>query len=531
MRQIILFILTALLLQNNTLATSYILPTWEESATTSEFIGVVECIVAGGIVARYRVIDSWKGAPVGTEFNISQHVDPFGPQFPVSLVGERSLVFAEKSPSYRLGSFSGGGATPLWWRKIPTDLRCFRVLPIKEPTERYLSVYMGFKSGGLAQFKAEVTDFLKSDSEGQELRLMLATALKNLHLPDPTEPSDKGNEEDIKLYEWLKGAKDVEQLWMRIRERAALLNPPLIPKTAEERKAESHKRTLLGMIRDGGRDRCKALLEQADISTLPWDKNELERAASYIRRNLSPTRGRNLLPEDNTQIKKPVTAEDIAKAESALMKTWDGETGQAFELLCHHSPSSLVPFLAGWQPSKDGRNRQFGYTLGSVFGHLCASDRIKHLNALLSAKDEWIKVSAAVYLCFDDAKQGKKALSNLLTLESDAGVWAAIVLASRGEKAAMPRALQVMVIPDDQGMYSMNHYNLQLRLRVILSNVASSSSLSQPPGPSKEYADGPERKIIHQQWHESLSNWWEANQEKIELSDPWAKFLDEHKVD
>ena len=121
MRQILLLILTPLLLQNNTQATSYILPTWEESATTSEFVGVVECIVAGGIVARYRVIDSWTGAPVGTEFNIAQHVDPFGPQFPVSLVSEQSLVFAEKSPSYRLSSFSGGGATPLWWRKIPTD--------------------------------------------------------------------------------------------------------------------------------------------------------------------------------------------------------------------------------------------------------------------------------------------------------------------------------------------------------------------------------------------------------------------------
>lgn len=139
MRQIILLILTALLLQNSTLATSYILPTWEESATTSEFVGVVECIVAGGIVARYRVIDSWKGAPVGTEFNISQHVDPFGPQFPVSLVGERSLVFAEKSPSFRLGSLSVGGGPPLWWRQIPTDLRCFSVVPIKEPIGRYFS--------------------------------------------------------------------------------------------------------------------------------------------------------------------------------------------------------------------------------------------------------------------------------------------------------------------------------------------------------------------------------------------------------
>jgi hypothetical protein len=531
MRQIILLILTALLLQNNTRATSYILPTCEESATTSEFVGVVECIVAGGIVARYRVIDSWKGAPIGTEFNIAQHVDPYGPQFPVSLVGERSLVFAEKSPSYRLSSFSGGGATPLWWRKIPTDLRCFSVVPIKEPMGRYLSIYMGFRGGGLAQFKAEVTSFLGADSEGQEMRLMLAAARKNLHLPDPTEPSDKGNEQDIKLYEWLSGAKDIEELWQRILERATQLNPPPIPKTAEEIKADSHKRILLEMISSGGRERCKALLELADVSTLPWDKKELDRAASYIRRSLSRAEGRIIPSQDSEQNKPPATAEQIAKAESALSKPWDGETGKAFELLCHHSPGSLVPFLNGWQPTKDRRNQQFGYTLGSVFGHLCASDRIKHLSSLLAANDDWIKVSAAVYLCFDDAKAGKEALSKLLSLQADAGAWAAIVLASRGEKAGIPRALEVMATPDDPSIFSINHHNLQLRLRVLLSNVASASGVSQPPGPSKEYADGSERAIINQQWHESLSEWWDVNRDKIKLADPWAKFLDEQKVD
>lgn len=531
MRQIILFILTALLLQNNTLATTYILPTWEESATTSEFVGVVECIVAGGIVARYRVIDSWKGAPVGTEFNISQQVDPFGPQFPVSLVGERSLVFGEKSPTYRLGSVGSGGASPLWWRRIPTDLTCFNVLPLKEPMRRYFSAYLGYSGGGLPQFKAEVTDFLKCDRAGQELRLMLATARKNLHLPDPTEPSDKGNEEDIELYEWLTGAKDVDQLWQRILERASKLNPPPIPKTAEEGKARSHKWTLLSMIGDGGRERCKALLAQTDLTTLPWDKKEIDSAVADIRWNLSPARGRAMPPEANGQIKKPVTGVDIAKAEAALTKTWNDETGQAFELLCQHSPSSLVPFLTTWLPSNDRRNQQFGYTLGSAFGHLCASDRIKHISSLLAANDEWIKVSAAVYLCFDDAKAGKEALSKLLTLQGDTGAWAAIVLASRGEKTAMPRALEVMAIPDDQGMSSMNHHNLQLRLRVLLSNVASASGADQPPDPSKEYSDGPERLIMQKQWHESLSKWWEMNQDKIKLADPWAKFLDEQKVD
>lgn len=530
MRQIFLLILTALLLQNNTRATSYILPTWEESATTSEFVGVVECIVAGGIVARYRVIDSWKGSPVGTELNISQHVDPFGPQFPVSLVGERSLVFAKKGPSYQSWSFSVGHGIPLWWRNMPTDLNCFLVAPIKEPLGMHLSIYTGNMSTGLAQFKANVTDFLNRDSKGREVLLMLATARKNLHLPGTAIPGDKGNKEDTKLYELLSAARDVEGLWKLVLERAAKLSPPRIPETAEEMKAESHKRILLRMISDGGRERCKTLLEQVDLATLPWGRGEIESALSSIQRRLSPGQGRDSLARDDVRVTKVVTVGQIAQAESALEKSWDNDTWQAIELLCRHSPGSVVPFLSEWH-SKDGSAQQFGYLLGSFYGHRCASDRIKHLKALLSAKDEWIKTSAAVYLCFDDAKQGKEALSKLLTLQGDAGAWAAIVLASRGEKAAIPRALEVIGIPDDYGMDSMNHRNLQLRLRVLLSNVASASGVSQPPGPAKEYADGHERAIIHQQWHQSLSKWWDVNQSKIKLADPWAKFLDEQKVD
>jgi hypothetical protein len=526
MRQIILIILAALLIQGKTLATDRIRPTWAELAITSEFVGVVECIVAGGIVARYRVIDSWKGASVGTELNISQHVDPFGPQFPVSLVGERSLVFEEKNTSYRLGSFRAGVTTPLWWRKVPADLSCFSMVPVEERMESYLISYTGYRSGGLAQLKADVANLLKGDSLSQERSLMLAAAGKGLHLPNSVYLNSKGNEEDIKLYELLCDAKDVDALWRRILEQAAKLNPPRIPETSVEIKAASHKRTLLRMISDGGRERCKALLELADPSMLPWDKQELVSALSDIRRNLSPRKGESMPLEDKPVGKRPVTGEDISKAESSLGEEWD-----AFELLCHHSPGSVVSYLIGWQPSKDLQNEQFGYVLGSVFGHLCKPDRIQHLKALLSAKDDWIKVSAAVYLCFDDAKQGKEALSKLLTLEGDAGAWAAIVLASRGEKTAMPRALEVMSIPGDLGMHSMNHHNLQLRLRVLLSNVANASGVAQPPGPSKEYYDWPENRLIHQQWFESLSKWWEVNKDRIKLSDPWSGVLDAQKVD
>ncbi len=532
MRQIFLLLLTALSLQGRSLATSYNLPTWEHLAETSEFIGLVECVTAGGIVARYRVTESWKGAAVGTEMNISQHVDVFEPQFPISLVGEAFLVFADKSTSYRISSITSGGGVPLWWRKIPVDLRCFHLVPLKVPFGSYLSSYLGARSGGLAQFKSEVTGFLRCGREEQELRLILAAARKELYLPDPTEPSSRGNEKDLRLYESLQGTKDVEELWKRIVGHASKLSVPAIPETEEEPLRKRRKAALLFMLGEGGRQQCEELLGKADPSTLPWDKKEVDWAMSQIRRNLSSRdSGPHRQTDPDANSRKPPTPDDIAKAKTLLSKPWDYQTGPAFELLCRHAPGSVVPYLLAWQPSDKKRGPISGYLIGSAFGHLCAVDRARHLKALQSAKDGWIRASAAVYLCFDERNEGEKALRKMAMTEGDAGAWAALVLASRGDKSSMLRALEVMATPDDGGMRSTNHRNLQKRLRVLLSNVANASGVSQPPSPPKEYPDQSEIIEIQKQWHEGLVSWWRENQEKIILVDPWAGILEEQRVD
>ena len=36
--------------------------TWEQLILKADFVGVVQCEVAGGIVARYKVLETWKGA-------------------------------------------------------------------------------------------------------------------------------------------------------------------------------------------------------------------------------------------------------------------------------------------------------------------------------------------------------------------------------------------------------------------------------------------------------------------------------------
>ena len=76
-------------------ATSVDPMTWDQITLQADFIGVVTCAVAGGIVARYRVDETWKGAPaVGGELALRVGADYWGPQFPIALCGQRYLVAA-----------------------------------------------------------------------------------------------------------------------------------------------------------------------------------------------------------------------------------------------------------------------------------------------------------------------------------------------------------------------------------------------------------------------------------------------------
>src|SRR5262245_11086391 len=68
--------------------------TWEQFASDADFIGIAECETAGGIVAKYKVLESWKGAPPGTTFSLRIAVNYWEPQFPIALIGEQYLIAA-----------------------------------------------------------------------------------------------------------------------------------------------------------------------------------------------------------------------------------------------------------------------------------------------------------------------------------------------------------------------------------------------------------------------------------------------------
>jgi hypothetical protein len=50
-------------------------------------------------------------------------VNDWGPQFPITLCGERYFVTAYKEAPFRMMSTTSGEPAPLWWRNIPAEYR------------------------------------------------------------------------------------------------------------------------------------------------------------------------------------------------------------------------------------------------------------------------------------------------------------------------------------------------------------------------------------------------------------------------
>jgi hypothetical protein len=170
-----------------------------------------------------------------------------------------------------------------------------------------------------------------------------------------------------------------------------------------------------------------------------------------------------------------------------------------------------------------------GYVLGSQFAVLCTKQRAVHFRALLKAKDPWIRVAGAVYLSFEDAKEGLGELLHLSALDGDAGVWAALARARRGDASAVPRMLQVFATAAEGGMAGVGHSNLQKRVMVLLSNSAKASGIDP------KWPEWPQTELLDEEALKDLSvrctQWWETNKAKVRLSDPWMPILAKQRVD
>jgi hypothetical protein len=495
---------------------------WRELAYNADFIGIVECVTAGGIVAEYRVIESWVGPPQGTRLRLRMAVNYWEPQFPTFLVGDKLLVIAYKShdPTILLSTTSGGGV-PLWWRYIPADYS----LPLFQGSVRLPLGERDHPLGGvgsdrrdLESFKKDIQEFLGLSPAQRELNV-----LKELWpVPStPPESSDSAQSRRYKLALELSRASSVQEyisilaaFQLGQQEQQSVLQYPL--------------------MYYGGAETLKVLrADQIDVAALkPEVRKEIVDA---IQQRLDRSTG-------SSSSRIPKASDETPPSEDALMKMRrvllhhpkDEQFYKVFEPMTRYDPGPVADYLVNWvNRGKNWSDSDSGYVLGSYFAHNCTQKRRENLTKLLKAKDDFIRVAGAVYLTFEDHVDGMHHLKELATLQGDPGAWAALVLAERGDNSAVPRTLEVLSTPGNSNMEGVPHRNLQKRLLVLLSNSADRSGIPQPSSPPGESDADSEAQLskLQTKTFEYFRSWWQANQREIVLSDPWADILEKQKVD
>ncbi len=498
---------SALLWPQSTSATTIDPLLFEELVLRADFVGVVECEQAGGIVAAYKVIESWKGPKPGTRIAIRVAVNYWEPQFPIALCGERYYVTAYKEAPFRMMSTTSGGPVPLWWRNIPSEYG--------------LPLFQGRKL--LAPGEEKTAEFQKTRKAAQTL-LALKPAEQEAALLKAV------IENDLLGEKWMGGEPDkskAEEIRARLAKltTAETLVAELI-RMAKEQPQQWAIRTHVVLGKAGGAVSL-ASLKKVPSDRSPWGKDELDQLIETISRR-NGMKGAAVPQETHAPDKEPApSGQELANLRRTLAGGEKAEGfGEAFGTLTRHDPGPVAEFLVAWvNPDQDWRNKDQGYALGSYFARRCGKDRRKHLASLSEAKDPFIRIAGAVYLCFEDVEAGTAALKRTTAVDGDPGAWAALTLARRGHKDAVPRALEVFrdlaqAEREAVGMAEVPHRNLQKRVLVFLSNSAQASGVPQPTPPGQPPSS-----------FDSLLAWWKEHGQRLVLNDPWLGILEQQKVD
>jgi hypothetical protein len=481
--------------------------TFEELVLGADFVGIVECDRAGGIVAGYSVLESWKGPRPGTHLTIRVAVNYWEPQFPITLCGERYFVTAFKQAPFRVTSATSGEPVPLWWRNIPADYG----LPLFQGRKRLAP---GEKNGA---------DFQKIRGAAQKL-LSLEPAEQHVALLKSVIEKELGDKRWVLDPDQAKANK--------LRSRLAKLNSANdlaseLIRTIEETPLWA-RRAPRDILRKAGGQAALASLEKLPLDRCPWNKKELDELTAQIRKRVERKDADSSMAADPDAKQQAPSAGKLADLRKALAQGPYAEGfGEALEALTRHDPEPVVKYLVEWMnPNQGWRDEDRGYVLGSYFGVRCGKDRRKHFAALSEAKDPFVRVAGAVYLCFENAIAGTAELKRMTAVDGDPGVWAALTLARRGHKGAVPRALEVFRRPAPGArssrapMATVPHSNLQKRVRVLLSNSAHVSG-----------APRPEQSMNPKDSFESLMTWWITHADKLVLDDPWLPIVEKQKVD
>lgn len=124
-------------------ASIYLPPGWRSQVGAASFVGIVECEIAGLGVARYRVIESWKGPPAGTLLTAEDRSPPGArPALRVHLCGERYLLCASVPPpslwNPDVNWWSRAGIhEPLLWRDAGAGYQVTSAVRVRPKSKHY----------------------------------------------------------------------------------------------------------------------------------------------------------------------------------------------------------------------------------------------------------------------------------------------------------------------------------------------------------------------------------------------------------
>jgi hypothetical protein len=500
-------------------ATSYTTAPWKIPVLNADMVGIVECEIAGEIVAGYRVVESWKGPPAGTVLRIDSGLDYFHQRFPIALVGERYLVFAFKpeAPVATISSFSNGRDFPLWWRRLPSNYH----VAVSEgrlllPGEREKGALwsMGYEQGDLESFRKDARSVLSLDPDGQEAQRLVGGVECYRHGPLKREAR--------RLSNCTSTSKMVAEL-LRLGRRNSRRGEDAISVLLLHTREESLR--VIQSLPESSFPPNRVGLREEIIQRIEW---RLQSAETASREEETPT-SETPPPEEHELKTLRVQLQDPEHP----MDRW-----KAFDRLSIYDPAFVTDFLKDWEEPVDvwGGYVSWGHVLVSSLARTMKQDRVLHLRTLLTAKDPYVRVGAAIYLSFDEPEEGLLRLKELASLPGDPGAWAALNVVRRGDGSALPRALEVLETPDDGTTQIEMHKTLQSRVEVLVSNIAHLSDAPQPTLPEpltdNEMERGTQGSAPWQQkLYQSYLGWWRAYKDRLLFKDPWFEELRAQRID
>lgn len=519
---------------------------WEQSAFGADFVGVVECTTAGGPVAEFRVLESWKPGPAAETLRLLNCSYYWELHYPAMLVGERYLFMTRRTdpiPAVLRGNVYG--KVPAWWRQIETDsywpyYRCQRILPPDSWQGRFEC--RGAEMLSLNEFRDYIKEILALDLPAREIVLMRLLLQKYAHPQDRQHWSAQTTAAFERLLKQFDQSDDpallLRQFWEFTTSDYDTTHYIFRAVVEQAVYTETLWTELKTMLSESPhmRQRDQYYL----LTMILWRVREVEELLPVARRYAAELRERldsvdpqseeaanlrgNVQHLDHILGRLPVnvlTAEDLAECKKQFREDnnldyyrWT----QAFEVLSQEEPDVVCKWLCKWKnPGKDPWRASQGYELASRFAWKCRDERTQYFTRLLKAKDAWVRVAAAFYLTLEDEEEGLKALSKCARLRGALGTWAALNLAARGDLRAMDQAVKAisdskyregMVTPQDAPV----HW-----VQVLLSNSAKYSGLD-PSGLMKRTP-------------ESIAAWWADNRSKVTLHDPWLAVLTQQRPD